>query len=69
MTSNPIDENRLSVYCPACGEQAGEAPIDVLSPGQVEWTCPECGTVFLIEIGFVTLREPDDIDSEQPVSN
>lgn len=50
----------MTVYCPACGESSNEAPVDAPTPGNFAWTCSVCHTVFSIEIGFVTVQEPDD---------
>ena len=59
-TSMQLSAPTIAVYCPACGEDGGEVPIEVLSPGNIDWACRACETVFRIEIGFVPLRAVDD---------
>lgn len=53
-------EFAMTVYCPACGESNDAATLEILAPGNFEWTCRECSTLFRIEIGFVPLGEADD---------
>lgn len=42
----------IDIYCPACGTWQLTREIDTIQPGDIEWTCPDCKTEFVITIGF-----------------
>ena len=48
----------MTIYCPACGEYS-EIEIEfMLSPGhETNVICPNCETVFLVEISFKEIQE------------
>ena len=43
-------------YCPKCGMTTIDEPAEYMSPGTMQWTCPECLTVWKIECSY---READ----------
>ena len=46
-------------YCPSCGTYTDKnKALDkdselLISPGELPFICPECGTVFVIQIEFI----------------
>jgi len=41
----------MKIYCPACGKTSA-ITLDIISPDITEWTCPECGQKFEIDMRF-----------------
>lgn len=49
----PEDDYSMRIYCPACGIYSDYDDNLIAPGGPIDWTCPECGTVFGINIEFV----------------
>ena len=48
-----------SWYCPKCGMTTIDEPTEHMSPGVMQWTCPECLTVWKIDCEYREVpREP-----------
>lgn len=46
------DASYTTYYCPSCGEDNEEKCLEIMSPGPYEWTCKNCDTKWIINIGY-----------------
>ena len=53
-----MNETETNFYCPACGE-GSHINRPVLAPGDSTVTCPECGTRFIVRVGFEEVEEEE----------
>lgn len=48
----------ISVFCPCCSQESRSQVFALLSPGNYEWQCPECGESYRITVEFFPREEP-----------
>lgn len=60
-TEAAMTDRQTVYYCPACGEYSSSTERALFTPGWFRWECPECGTLFRIEVEF---GEEDGCDEE-----
>jgi hypothetical protein len=50
----------ISTYCPACAQRTTmDGKRFTIAPGSAEWRCPECETLWRVEVSFYEVEEPD----------